>query len=69
VRERGKESRKEKLKEPEIVRLQAVGACNRVTACLVHNEPTSYLSLASLSTLRYGGEAKASLNRVNSKWE
>ena len=28
--------------EPETIRLQAVGACMHVTACLLHNEPTSY---------------------------
>ena len=27
---------------PETVRLQAVGAAYAVTACLLHNEPTSY---------------------------
>ena len=32
--------------EPETVRLQAVGANLLVTACLLHNEPTSYSSLA-----------------------
>jgi hypothetical protein len=35
--------------EPETVRLQAVGAYLYVTACLLHNEPTSYSSLARLS--------------------
>ena len=30
------------------MRLQAVGATQVVTACLLHNEPTSYTSLASL---------------------
>jgi len=35
----------------------------RVTACLLHNDPTSYTFLASLSALRHGGAAKASLNR------
>ncbi len=28
--------------EPETIRLQAVGAAQAVTACLLHNEPTSY---------------------------
>ena len=27
---------------PETMRLQAVGAADAVTACLLHNEPTSY---------------------------
>ena len=27
---------------PETMRLQAVGAAQAVTACLLHNEPTSY---------------------------
>ena len=27
---------------PETMRLQAVGAAHAVTACLLHNEPTSY---------------------------
>ena len=27
--------------EPETIRLQAVGAAQAVTACLLHNEPTS----------------------------
>ena len=49
--------------------LQAVGAAlsNKriVTACLLHNEPTSYSSLARLSTIRkYGAAAKASPNRA-----
>ena len=35
-----------------------------VTACLLHNEPTSCSSLARLSILRYVAEAKASLNRA-----
>ena len=34
--------------EPETIRLQAVGAFFKVTACLLHNEPTSYSSLARL---------------------
>jgi len=36
-----------------------------VTACLLHNEPTSYSSLASLRSVRTEGAAKASLNRAN----
>ena len=35
------------------MRLQAVGALFGVTACLLHNEPTSYSSPARLSTSRY----------------
>ena len=46
------------------MRLQAVGACLHVTACLLHNEPTSYSSLARLNPLTGGAEAKASLNRA-----
>ena len=34
--------------DPETIRLQAVGAFFKVTACLLHNEPTSYSSLARL---------------------
>ena len=34
--------------EPETIRLQAVGAIFMVTACLLHNEPTSYSCLARL---------------------
>ena len=34
--------------EPETMRLQPVGAPLGVTACLLHNEPTSYSSLARL---------------------
>ena len=50
--------------EPETVRLQAVGACLHVTACLLHNEPTSYSSLAKLILKTRVAEAKASLNRA-----
>ena len=35
-----------------------------VTACLLHNEPTSCSCTARLSTWRYGAEAKASLKRA-----
>ena len=35
-----------------------------VTACLLHNEPTSYSSPARLRIRRFGAEAKASLNRA-----
>ena len=35
-----------------------------MTACLLHNEPTSYSSLARLNLLMDGAEAKASLNRA-----
>ena len=35
-----------------------------VTACLLHNDPTSCSSLARLSVDRRGAEAKASLNRA-----
>jgi hypothetical protein len=38
-----------------------------VTACLLHNEPTSYSSLARLRALRPGAAAKASLNRAKSQ--
>ncbi len=44
-----KYSEQESEIEPETVRLQAVGANLLVTACLLHNEPTSYSSLARLS--------------------
>ena len=36
-----------------------------MTACLLHNEPTSYSSLARLSMITYVAEAKASLNRAH----
>ena len=36
-----------------------------VTACLLHNEPTSYSSPARLRARRLGAEAKASLNRAS----
>ena len=35
-----------------------------MTACLLHNEPTSYSSLARLNPLTGEAEAKASLNRA-----
>jgi hypothetical protein len=35
-----------------------------VTACLLHNEPTSYSLPARLSDISHGAEAKASLNRA-----
>ena len=35
-----------------------------VTACLLHNEPTSYSLPARLRAMRFGAEAKASLNRA-----
>ena len=35
-----------------------------VTACLLHNEPTSYSLPARLSGESHGAEAKASLNRA-----
>ena len=47
------------------MRLQAVGANLLVTACLLHNEPTSYSSLARLIPKREEVEAKASLNRAS----
>ena len=50
--------------EPETIRLQAVGVLYRMTACLLHNEPTSYSSLARLSLLTNEAVAKASLNRA-----
>ena len=40
-----------------------------VTACLLHNEPTSCFSLARLSGRSRGAEAKASLNRAFSQRE
>ncbi len=46
------------------MRLQAVGANLLVTACLLHNEPTSYSSLARLILITVVVEAKASLNRA-----
>ena len=38
-----------------------------VTACLLHNEPTSCFSPARLSGASRGAEAKASLNRAFSR--
>ncbi len=35
-----------------------------MTACLLHNEPTSYSSLARLSGISHVAVAKASLNRA-----
>ena len=35
-----------------------------MTACLLHNEPTSYSSLARLSMITCVAVAKASLNRA-----
>ena len=43
-----KYSEQESEIEPETIRLQAVGAIFMVTACLLHNEPTSYSYLARL---------------------
>ena len=40
-----------------------------VTACLLHNEPTSCFSLARLSDMSHATEAKASLNRAFSQRE
>ena len=40
-----------------------------VTACLLHNEPTSRVSLARLRRVIAVAEAKASLNRAPSQWE
>ena len=40
-----------------------------VTACLLHNEPTSRILPARLSARRRGAEAKASLNRAFSRRE
>ena len=45
-----KYSEQESEIEPETIRLQAVGATFVVTACLLHNEPTSYSYLARLRT-------------------
>jgi hypothetical protein len=62
-------------KDPETVRLQAVGASSDVTTCLLHNEPTSYFLLPSLRTS--GLEAKrkrvwigriGSRNRRETEW-
>ena len=36
-----------------------------MTACLLHNEPTSYSPLARLSLIMDVAVAKASLNRAN----
>ena len=36
-----------------------------VTACLLHNEPTSYSSSARIRAIRLGSEAKASVNSAN----
>jgi hypothetical protein len=47
------------------MRLQAVGVPLGMTACLLHNDPTSYSSLARLNDLSHGSVAKASLNRAN----
>ena len=38
-----------------------------VTACLLHNEPTSYTLLARLSDISHVSGAKASLNRALSQ--
>ena len=38
-----------------------------LTACLLHNEPTSCSSLARLRSSRTGAAAKASLNRARSQ--
>ena len=43
-----KYSEQESEIEPETIRLQAVGAIFMVTACLLHNDPTSYSSLARI---------------------
>ena len=43
-----KYSEQESEIDPKTIRLQAVGAIFMVTACLLHNEPTSYSSLARL---------------------
>ena len=51
---------KENLKPCAYKRSESYG----MTACLLHNEPTSYSSLARLRTLRSVAEAKASLNRA-----
>ena len=40
-----------------------------VTACLLHNEPTSCVSLARLRAIRSATEAKASLKRALSQWK
>jgi hypothetical protein len=45
--EKNREQRSEIV--PETIRLQAVGVQQWMTACLLHNEPTSYFSLARLS--------------------
>ena len=41
----------------------------RVTACLLHNEPTSCSSLARFSALRRAAGAKASPNRASESVE
>ena len=70
-----KSTLKKGVKRPETVRLQAVGGSSPpargdkggLTACLLHNEPTSYSSLARLRLLKVGAAAKASLNRAYSQ--
>ena len=47
---------------PETIRLQAEEA--QATSCLLHNEPTSYTSLARLILCKGRAAAKASLNRA-----
>lgn len=39
-----------------------------VTACFLHNEPTSYILPARLRLKKVAAEAKASLNRAFSRW-
>jgi hypothetical protein len=52
---------KENLKPYAYKRSELLSA---VTACLLHNEPTSYSSLARLRNLSSAAGAKASLNRA-----
>ena len=42
-------------------------SCDRMTACLLHNEPTSYSLLARLIDVSQVSGAKASLNRAYSQ--
>jgi hypothetical protein len=59
-------------KEPETTRLQAVGALcpygpsglDRVTACLLHNDPASY-RFQQVKAFRAGATGKPSLNRAH----
>lgn len=66
--ERWEEPRLGEETEPETPCLQAVGArClfgDRVTACLLHNDPASYCIRPQVNPFRGGAVAKASLHRA-----